>query len=165
MALDTLTDPNKNRKNLQFLYKGLSTTGKTQVIWLTEITRQGHATAGHSATDSLLHCYLSLNCTATSQTCKTCHLFWTYTSDRVRMRWNSPCLCKEIQNRIVLLVYTRISQECGTEKWEVIKMSYILALSSLFRHIMNSIGNTEDKFRHMVEQRGGTKVLVSNKEQ
>lgn len=96
---------------------------------------------------------------------QTLHLFWTYTCNRVGMGWNSPCLWKEMQNRIVLSVYTRISQECGTKKKEVIKVSEILALPSLFRHILNAIGNTEDKSRHVVEQREGAKVLVSDKEQ
>ena len=51
-ALDTLTDPNKNIKNLLSQCKGQSMSDKIQVKWLTEITGQGHVTAGHSPTDA-----------------------------------------------------------------------------------------------------------------
>lgn len=158
-ALQTLTDPNRAIKNLWSQCKGQGGSGKTHIKWLTEITMPSHTSAGHSHTNPQLHPWPAPGHTASPRThwqppghtdspqtaklisipeLETCNRVWGGV-------WNSACLCKEVQNRINFLVYTKNctgAQGRGSDKDELHPVP-----ASLFRHILNSTENAEDKFR------------------
>lgn len=164
-ALQTLTDPNRGKRNLWSQCKGQGWSGKTHIKWLIEIIIRGHTWAGHSHTNPQPRRWPAPGHTDSPQTAKLISFPELRPVTRCGgsveqslplqrgAEWDSP------------VSLHKDSQEHRAGRQEVIKMSYIQALLPFSDRFELS-----RKYRRQIQVPGEMKEIckhskVSDKEQ